>query len=175
MSVVLTKPLLTVGMNCVSIYAVSVNAQLVSPFTARIPRSIWSILITACILLLGLIGRDHLLAVLQNFLSLLGYWETAYFTIVFSEHFFFRGRSLANYDLDAWDTPSRLPIGFAGLGAFLCGAAGWIVGMDETYYVGPLSKMIGSYGGDIGNELALVFTAVSYIPLRKLELMYTGR
>lgn len=126
-----------VGMNCVSIYAVSVNAQLVATPCSRVPRSIWSILITACILLLSLIGRNNLLAVLQNFLSLLGYWETAYFTIVFSEHVIFRGSNLNNYDLDAWDTPDRLPPGCAGLFAFLCGAVGWIIGMPRDILCRP--------------------------------------
>ena len=68
-----------------------------------------------------------------------------------------------------------MPVGYAGLTAFLCGAAGWIVGMVETYYVGALAAKIGADGGDIANELALVFTAVSYLPLRMLELKYVGR
>jgi len=33
------------------------------------------------------VGRNHLLAFLQNFLSLLGYWNTTYFVIVFLEYF----------------------------------------------------------------------------------------
>lgn len=162
-------------MNCVSIYAVSVNCQLVCKPFEKVPRTIWSILIFAAILLISLLGRNSLLAVLQNFLALLGYWETSYFTILISEHWIFRSGRLSNYDVEAWDDPSRLPVGFAGLTAFLCGAAGWIVGMSETYYVGPLSSMIGEFGGDIGNELALCFTALAYIPLRRLELKYVGR
>lgn len=87
----------------------------------------------------------------------------------------FRGGEVSNYDLDAWNTPSKLPVGYAGLTAFLCGAAGWIVGMVETYYVGVLARLIGKDGGDIANELALVFTGVAYVPLRKLELRFVGR
>lgn len=95
--------------------------------------------------------------------------------ILFIEHYYFREGSLANYDLDAWNNPSKMPVGYAGLTAFLCGAAGWIVGMVETYYVGVLAKLIGAGGGDIGNQLAFVFTAVTYLPLRTLELRYVGR
>lgn len=112
---------------------------------------------------------------LENFLSLLGYWNTSFFAILFIEHYYFRKGNLANYDLDAWNTPARMPVGYAGLAAFLCGAAGWIVGMVETYYVGALAAIIGDSGGDIANELALVFTSVSYLPLRMLELKYVGR
>jgi purine-cytosine permease-like protein len=135
----------------------------------------WSFLVFVGILLIGIVGRNHLLAVLQNFLSLLGYWNTSFFVILFTEHYYFRKGNLANYDLDAWDDPSRMPLGLAGLTAFLCGAAGWIVGMVETYYVGALADMIGKSGGDIANELALVFTSISFLPLRTLELKYVGR
>lgn len=82
---------------------------------------------------------------------------------------------MSNYDLDAWNTPSRLPVGYAGFTAFLCGAAGWIVGMVETYYVGVLARKIGRDGGDVANELALVFTGVAYVPLRMLEMRFVGR
>ncbi|KAL1970017.1 hypothetical protein VTN77DRAFT_6422 [Rasamsonia byssochlamydoides] len=164
-----------IGMNCIAIYAGSISAQLFAKPFQLVPRAIWTLIVFACILLLGLAGRDHLLAVLNNFLSLLGYWNTSFFVILFTEHYLFRGGNFANYDLDAWNTPSRMPIGLAGLTAFLCGAAGWIVGMVETYYTGAIARMIGDYGGDVGNELAFVFTIVSYIPLRKLELKYIGR
>ncbi|KAH2917087.1 hypothetical protein KXW73_003922 [Aspergillus fumigatus] len=164
-----------IGVNCIAIYSGALSAQLLAKPFAKLPRAVWSFLVFVCILLLGIAGRDHLLDVLENFLSLLGYWNTSFFVILFTEHYLFRGGSLSNYDLDAWNTPSRMPVGYAGLTAFLCGAAGWIVGMVETYYVGAIAKMIGQDGGDVANELAFVFTSVTYIPLRKLELKYVGR
>ena len=162
-------------MNCIAIYAGALSAQLFAPPCAKVPRVIWSFIVFVCILLLGIVGRNHLLDVLENFLSLLGYWNTSFFVILFIEHYYFRKGNLANYDLDAWNTPSKMPVGYAGLTAFLCGAAGWIVGMVETYYVGALASKIGVDGGDIANELALVFTTISYLPLRILELRYVGR
>ncbi|KAF7591816.1 hypothetical protein BBP40_001087 [Aspergillus hancockii] len=164
-----------IGVNCIAIYPGALSAQLFAKPFEKVPRVIWSTLVFACILALGIAGRDHLLDVLESFLSLLRYWNTSFFFILFSEYYIFRGGNVANYDLDAWDTPSRMPIGLAGLTAFLCGAAGWIIGMVETYYVGVVARLIGANGGDIANELALVFTSVSYIPLRKLELKYIGR
>ncbi|PWY70989.1 hypothetical protein BO70DRAFT_382182 [Aspergillus heteromorphus CBS 117.55] len=164
-----------VGQNCIAIYSGSLSAQLFAKPFQKIPRVIWTLIVFACIIVIGIAGRDHLLTVLDNFLSLLGYWNTSFFVILFTEHYFFRGGNLANYDLDAWNTPSKMPIGFGGLMAFLCGAAGWIVGMDETYYIGALAKMIGADGGDIANQLALVFSSLSYIPFRMLELKFIGR
>jgi purine-cytosine permease-like protein len=167
--------LLLVGVNVIAIYSGALSAQLFAPPFAKVPRVIWSFLVFAGVLALGIAGRNKLLAVLENFLSLLGYWNTSFFVILFIEHYYFRKGSLANYDLDAWNDPSRMPVGYAGLAAFLCGAAGWIVGMVETYYVGALANMIGKDGGDIANELALIFSSVSYLPIRTLELRYVGR
>lgn len=74
-----------------------------------------------------------------------------------------------NYDLEVWNTQSRMPIGFAGLTAFLLGVVGWILGMVQTWYLGPIALKIGETGGDIGNMLAFVFTLVAYVPLRYWE------
>lgn len=48
------------------------------------------------------------------------------------------------------------------------------MGMDETWFVGPLAAHIGS-GGDVANEMAFVVTIITFIPARYLELKYVGR
>ena len=68
-----------------------------------------------------------------------------------------------------------MPIGFAGFAGFAAGIAGAVVGMDETWWVGPIARKIGLDGGDVGNELSLVFTLVAFVPVRYLELKYIGR
>ena len=68
-----------------------------------------------------------------------------------------------------------MPIGVAGLTAFVLGIVGCTLGMVQTWYVGVIAKRIGDDGGDIGNQLALVFTVVAYIPVRYLERKYIGR
>lgn len=42
-------------------------------------------------------------------------------------------------------------------------------------YVGVLAAKVGDDGGDIGNQLAFLFTILSFYPLRWLELKYVGR
>ena len=116
-----------------------------------------------------MVGRNHLLAVLENFLALLGYWNTAFFVILFTEHYVFRGANLDNYNLEVWNTPAKMPLGIAGLAAFLMGIVGCILGMVQTWYVGVIAEKIGSTGGDIGNQLAFIFTLVTYIPIRYWE------
>lgn len=166
-----------VGMNCIAIYSAALSIQQFARPLSVVPRIFWTLLVFAGILLIGIAGRNHLLSVLNNFLSLLGYWNTAFFVIVFTEHYLFRGgaRGYQGYDLEAWNTPSKMPIGIAGLTAFALGIVGCVLGMVETWYTGPIAKMIGDGGGDIGNQLAFLFTLISYIPIRYLELKYVGR
>ncbi|KAK7981440.1 hypothetical protein PG996_009131 [Apiospora saccharicola] len=164
-----------INVNVISIYSAAISCQQISRPFARVPRFIWTILCFAAILGLALGGREQLNAYLQNFLSLLGYWCTSYFVVMFVEHWVYRKGNFANYDLEGWNDPSRLPHGFAALAAFLLGVVAWIMGMVETWYVGPVGKLIGSTGGDVANEFAFVVTLVTYLPARYLELKIFGR
>ncbi|RDW87875.1 hypothetical protein BP5796_03569 [Coleophoma crateriformis] len=164
-----------IGLNVLSIYSGALAMQQLAKPLQAVPRFVWSLVLFAFMLALSLGGRNHIYDFLSNMLSLLGYYDTCMFVIIFIEHYGFRGGNFANYDLEAWNTPSKLPIGFAGGFAFLCGWVGAILGMDETFYIGVLATKIGAYGGDIGNQLAFVFTVVSFYPLRWLELTCVGR
>jgi purine-cytosine permease-like protein len=166
-----------IGMNCIAIYSGALSIQQFAQPLSLIPRFIWTLIVFVAILLIGITGRKHLLVVLENFLSLLGYWNTAFFVILFTEHYWFRNGwyGFQNYDLESWNTASKMPIGIAGFLAFAAGISGAVVGMDETWYIGPIARKIGDYGGDVGNELALVFTLVVYVPVRYLELKFIGR
>jgi purine-cytosine permease-like protein len=99
----------------------------------------------------GVAGREHFSEILSNFLAILGYWIAFFFAVLFEEHFLFRRRNgiLGGYDLTAYDAPSRLPVGAAGILACLFGVAGAVVGMAEVWYIGPLAKHVGPYGGDM--------------------------
>jgi NCS1 nucleoside transporter family len=164
-----------INTNVISIYSAAISfQQLARPF-ARIPRFIWTIFCFLCILALAVGGREQLNAYLQNFLSLLGYWCTSYGIILFEEHFIFRKGKFSNYNLEAWNSPEKLPLGIGASVAFGLGVVSWCMGMDETWFVGPLARIIGDYGGDVANEFTFVVTALSYAPARYLELKYFGR
>lgn len=163
-----------INVNVISIYSAGISFQQVSRPFARIPRFIWTIFCFAAILGLALGGRQELNTYLQDFLSLLGYWCTSYMIILLEEHVIFRKGSFDNYDLEGWNDPSSLPHGIGAAIAFCLGVVAWCMGMDETWFVGPLAKLIGD-GGDIANEFTLVVTAISYLPARYLELKYFGR
>ncbi|ORY65444.1 permease for cytosine/purines, uracil, thiamine, allantoin-domain-containing protein [Pseudomassariella vexata] len=164
-----------VGMNSIAIYSAGLSIQQFARPLAVVPRFIWTSICFVAIILLGLAGRDQLLVYLENFLSLIGYFTTSFFVCLIVEHYLFRRGSYENYDLDAWNDPKRMPIGFAGGVAFACGIVGAVLGMQTTWYTGVLALMIGDFGGDIANELAFLFTLIVYIPARYLELKVVGR
>ena len=98
-----------------------------------------------------------------------------------SEHVFFRRRwgrgggagALAGYDPDAYADPNRLPPGLAAAAAFLLGVAGAVLGMAQSWYVGPLARLCGGGGGgDLGFELGFSFAFVSYLGFRTVEKRY---
>ncbi|KJX99932.1 nucleoside transporter like protein [Zymoseptoria brevis] len=164
-----------IGTNVLALYSAGLSCQQFARPFAKVPRFLWTLACFGVIIALALAGRDSLLAYLQNFLSLLGYWCTSYFVIVFSEHFVFRKGDFANYDLEGWNTPARLPVGWAGLTAFGLGVVVWVMGMVQTWFVGPIARTIGTSGGDVSNQLCFVVTLVSYVPARWLEYRFVGR
>lgn len=164
-----------INMNILNTYSAAISCQQFARPFAKIPRFLWTVACFGVIVALAMAGRNSLLTYLENFLALLGYWCTSYFVIVFTEHYLFRRGNFANYDLQGWNDPKALPIGFAAGTAFGLGIIAWVMGMNEIWYIGPLSARIGEYGGDVGNELTFIVTAGSFIPLRYLELRCIGR
>ena len=164
-----------INTNIVSIYSSAISFQQMARPLAKVPRFIWTFLCFIVVLVLAIAGREKLNTYLQDFLSLLGYWCTSYFVILMLEHNVFRKGNFANYDLEGFNDPARLPLGIGASAAFLLGVVAWCMGMVETWFVGPLGGLIGPYGGDIASEFTFVVTALVYLPARWLELKYFGR
>lgn len=164
-----------INTNIISLYSSAISCQQFARPCMRVPRFIWTILCFGVMLALGLAGGNHLLTYLQDFLSLLGYWCTSYFTIVFTEHVVFRKGDFANYNLEGWNDPNVLPHGIAAASAFAMGVVAWVLGMNETWFVGPLSALIGPFGGDVGNEFTLIVTLLTFLPIRYWELKRFGK
>ncbi|KIW14564.1 hypothetical protein PV08_07348 [Exophiala spinifera] len=155
------------------IYSSSLSIQLWGKHFLAVPRFVWNTLLTAIALGLAWGGRDHLETILNNFLSLLGYWTICFGGVLAIEAFWFRPR-LGGYDKEGWQDQSRMPLGLAGCSSLALGIGVSFLGMDQTWYVGPVAKLIGS-GGDLGNEFTLVAVALSYPILRQLEIKHFGR
>ncbi|EIM79933.1 purine-cytosine permease [Stereum hirsutum FP-91666 SS1] len=167
-----------VANNIPNTYSAALSIQSLGRPFALVPRFLWTILIFVGYTVAGVAGREHFSEILSNFLAILSYWTAFFIVIVAEEHFLFRRSGWGfGYDLDHWDSPTRLPVGVAGVVAGCCGVAGAVVGMAEVWYTGPISWLAGSetQGADLGFELAAAFAAVTYPPLRWLEIRLTGR
>jgi len=94
----------------------------------------------------------------------------AWLAAICVEHLYFRGGDFSLYELEYWNIPSGLPLGVAALGASVLSFALVIPSMDQVWYKGPIARTT----GDIGFEVAMVVTALCYIPLRHLEKRWRG-
>ena len=161
------------GNNIAIYYSSGLSLQLLGHYFHAIPRFIWSLLVMLVIMILAIAGRQHLSTIVNNFVSLLGYWTVSFTAILWIEDTFFRH---GEYNLTAWDQPHRLPWGAAAILALLTGyLAGGVTGMSQTWYIGPIAAKFGAFGGDVGIYLSLVFTLIVYPPARWLERRKTGR
>jgi purine-cytosine permease-like protein len=55
------------------------------------------------------------------------------------------------------------------------GWVGAILCMAQVWYIGPIAKLVGTYGADMGNFVGFAWAALVYPPLRMLEVKKTGR
>jgi purine-cytosine permease-like protein len=170
--VVLTFSVL--GNNIAINYSSGLSLQLLGHFFHAVPRFIWSFLVALVVAILAIVGKDHLSTIVSNFVSLLGYWTISFTFILLIEDKWFRRHE--GYNLEAWDQPSKLPVGGSAVLALLAGyLAGGLPGMAQVWYIGPIAKKFGPYGGDVGIYLSGAITLLVYPILRTLERKKFGR
>ncbi|KAI0458130.1 permease for cytosine/purines, uracil, thiamine, allantoin-domain-containing protein [Xylaria acuta] len=158
--VVVVLSLSLLGNNAATMYSITLNFQILVPQLVRIPRYVFSIVITAI-----------LIPNLQNFIALIAYWSAAFVAVLITEHVIFRRGRYDTYSHDAWNSASRLPWGAAALTASVLSFALVIPSIAQIWFTGPIAKKT----GDIGFELAFIATAIFYLPLRALEKRVCGR
>ncbi|KAH7073984.1 permease for cytosine/purines, uracil, thiamine, allantoin-domain-containing protein [Paraphoma chrysanthemicola] len=156
-----------------TMYSITLNLQMLVPWLFRIPRIVFSIIITGIVIGVAVEAAKSFFINLENFLGVIGYWSAAFIGIVLVEHLLFRRGSFIAYtkDKEAWDDASQLPLGVAAIlaGALCLGLV--IPGMAQIWYTGP----IGEQTGDIGFEVAFAVSALTYVPLRFLERRMSGK
>ena len=82
-------------------------------------------------------------------------WIAFFIVVVAEEHYIFRSWIIEDgYDLDIYDDIRELPVGIAGITACVAGAGMAVVGMAQVWYIGPLGKVFGEFGGDLGFEMS---------------------
>ncbi|KAF9527464.1 cytosine-purine permease [Crepidotus variabilis] len=150
-----------------TMYTFGISFMAISSFFARIPRYIFVIVSEAILIPMAIIGAKQFYDTLVNILSVIGYWTSAFASIVLAEHFIFR-RSFSStaYPTQNWDKAKLLPPGIAAVLAFSCASAVMIPCINQKFYIGPIAR---AGLGDIGVFAGWCTAFVVYIPLRLIE------
>jgi NCS1 nucleoside transporter family len=149
-------------------YSLGLSVQVFGRPFQRVKRYVWTLIGAVLYVLIALPASANFAHTLTDYLLIIAYWLGPWAIILIIEHFVFRH---GQYNVDDWNTPSRLPIGWAAIVSMVFGLVGVLLGAAQLYYVGPIAKLVNPpFGMDIGFELGLVFAAVAYLILRRIEL-----
>ncbi|KAE9406854.1 hypothetical protein BT96DRAFT_987122 [Gymnopus androsaceus JB14] len=111
---------------------------LLSLSIAVVPRYVFSIVATAIVLPIAIVGSHKFYDTLENFLGLIGYWCSALIAVVLIEHWIFRKRQFSEYHLQNWNVPKRLvPSGLAGIAAGVASFGLVVPCMSQIWFTGP--------------------------------------
>ncbi|KAF8067891.1 cytosine-purine permease [Lyophyllum atratum] len=147
-------------------YSFTLNFQVFIPPLVAVPRYVFSLVATAIVIPLAIVGSTRFYDTLVNFLGLISYWASAFAAIILVEHLVFRRNDPSAYKVEHWDVPRRLPSGIAAVGAGIMSFGLVVPSMEQVWFVGPIAKTT----GDIGFEVAFALSVLLYIPFRALEL-----
>ncbi len=181
-------------------YSLGLSMQVLGKAFMRVKRYVWTLIGAVVYVAIALPVAANFNETLTSFLLLIAYWLGPWAIILIIEHFVFRhGR----YNVDDWNTPSRLPIGWAAIVSMAIGLIGAFLGFAQVLTIGKslfpipgvnesllfcngsscLWAITGKVGGlvnppggmDVGFELGLVLAAISYLILRRIELNNSPR
>ncbi len=154
-------------------YSLGLSMQVLGKAFQRVNRAVWTLIGAVVYILIAIAGASNFNETLSNFLLLVAYWLGPWAIILVIEHFVFRR---GEYNVNDWNTPSKLPVGWAAIVSMIVGLIGAWLGAAQVLFVGPVAALFNPpYGMDIGFELGVVLAAISYFILRRIELNANGR
>ncbi len=154
-------------------YSLGLSMQVLGKSFQRINRAVWTLIGALVYIAIALAAAKNFNQTLEGFLLIVAYWLGPWAIILILEHFVFRR---GQYNVNDWNTRSKLPIGWAAIVSLVIGLVGVVLGASQVYYVGPIAKLvIPPFGMDIGFELGVIFAAIAYFFLRRIELSQSGR
>src|SRR5436305_823501 len=164
-------------------YSLGLSMQVLGKAFQHINRAVWTLIGAVVYILIALALAQNFNQTLESFLLLVAYWLGPWSIILILEHFVFRRRE---YNVDDWNTRSKLPLGWAALVSMVLGLIGAGLGISQVIVVsaskppipvvGPIAGLFNPpYGMDIGFELGVVIAAIAYLILRRVELNTSKR
>lgn len=154
--------------NIPNAYSIGLSMQVLGKSFQRVGRIMWTLFGALFYMLIAIPAVSNFNNTLSDFLLIIAYWLGPWAIILIEEHFIFRkGR----YNVEDWNTPRKLPAGWAALVSMALGLLGVYLGAAQVLYVGPIADLFNPpYGMDIGFELGLIFAGIAYLFLRRIEL-----
>lgn len=154
-----------------TMYAITLNFQTLIPWLLRVPRYVFSIVVTIIVIPVAISAANDFFVNLENFIALIGYWSASFVGIVGVEHVIFRRGVHETYEHSMWNDGAKLPPGVAALASGVLCFGVVVPCMSQVWFTGPVAETT----GDIGFEVAFVVSGLLYVPLRCIEKRYTGR
>lgn len=154
-------------------YSLALSIQVVGGWFQRVNRAVWTVIGSIIYVTIGILAADNFAHTLEGFLLLVAYWIGPWSVILLLEHFVFRR---GNYNVADWNTPSRLPVGWAAIAALALGLFGVYLGAAQEKFVGPIAGLVNQpFGIDVGFELGAILAGIAYLFLRRAELRANHR
>ena len=154
-------------------YSLGLSVQVFGKAFQKVKRYIWTLIGAVIYIVIAIIGSQNFAATLQSFLLDVAYWLGGYGIILVLEHFVFRR---GQYNVDDWNTPSRLPLGWAAIVAIIAGLVGGLLGADQLNFQGFITRHINQpFGIDLGFEFSVLLAGIVYLILRRIEINSTPR
>ena len=120
-------------------YSLGLSAQVLGGSFQRIKRFFWTLLGATTYTIIAISASSDFNQALGNFLLLIAYWIGPWSIILILKHFVVcQGR----YNIEAWNTPRLLPVGWAAGAAMLAGFLGVYLGAAQAAFVGRERRFI---------------------------------
>jgi NCS1 nucleoside transporter family len=154
-------------------YSLGLSVQVFGKAWQRVRRYVWTLIGAVVYIAIAIIGSQNFASTLTSFLLDVAYWLGAYAIILVLEHFVFRH---GQYNVEDWNTPSKLPLGWAAIVALVAGLVGALLGADQLNFQGFITRNINQpYGIDLGFEFSVIFAGIVYLILRSIEIRTSPR
>jgi NCS1 nucleoside transporter family len=173
--IVVLLALSVIANNIPNDYSLGLSMQVLGPAFQRVNRAVWTLIGAVVYIVLAILFGANFSETLNSFLLVVAYWLGPWSIILILEHFVFRHKE---YNVDDWNTASKLPVGWAAIVSMAIGIVGAILGASqvltingkEVPFVGPVANLVNPpYGMDVGFELGVVFALIAYLILRRIE------
>src|ERR1700730_13755808 len=116
-------------------YSLGLSMQVLGRTFQRVPRYVWTLIGAVVYVVIAIIGGGNFSATLESFLLVIAYWLGPWGVVLVLEHFVFRR---GTYNVDGWNNPNKLPLGWAAIAALVFGLIGVYLGASQSLFTGPI-------------------------------------